>query len=112
MENIQADEVSWHNDGHILVLQLSASTLRILETVCPHEDNETAACRHTDAKCAVEWFITRFGLECNVGVCAPEERLEVAWVFTGDWHRELEQGQVWVMPVNDEAFAAWIVTQQ
>jgi hypothetical protein len=112
MDKTQAEEVSWHNDGHIIILQLSTSTLRVVETICPHADSESAACHHPDAKCAVEWFITRFGLECNVGVCAPEERLQVAWAFAGDWHRELEQGQIWVMPVNDEAFAAWIVTQQ
>jgi hypothetical protein len=40
------------------------------------------------------------------------ENLQVAWTFAGEWHHELDQGQIWVMPVNDEAFSAWIITQQ
>lgn len=105
-------EVSWHNDGHVLVMQLNHSAVKIIEVICPHASSDEATCRHADAKCAVEWFINRFGLDCNVGVCPPQENLQVAWTFAGEWHHELDQGQIWVMPVDDEAFSAWIITQQ
>ena len=106
-----SDEISWHNDGHTIGLQLNNSTVKVVDVFCPHEESETPPCRHADAKCAVRWFVSTYGLECNVGVCAPEERLTIAWTFAGDWHKELEQGQVWIMPINDEAFAAWLATQ-
>lgn len=103
--------MTWHDDGHRLVLQLNRSELKILSTVCPNRDNESAACRHPDSQCVVDWFISRYGLDCNVGVCQPTPELNIAWAFIGDTHREIEAGQVWIIPKNDEAFAAWLISQ-
>lgn len=105
-------EMIWHDDNHRLVLQIIKSELKILLTICPHKDEETAPCRHPDAACIVEWFISRYGFDCNVGVCSPMPELEIAWSFVGDMHREIEAGQVWIIPKNDEAFAAWLISQK
>ena len=64
-----------------------------------------------DAKCVVKWFVETYGLECNVGVCKPSGSLHVAWTFIGDAHRDLSACQVWIIPTDDEAFSAWMVTQ-
>ena len=107
---IQTEEMVWHKDSHVIHLQLNKSELRIVGVDCPH--TEDAPCKHPDAPCVVKYFITRFGLECNVGVCAPQETLNVAWTLVGGSHQEIDACQVWVIPETDEAFAAWIVTQQ
>ncbi len=94
----------WHKDGHIIHLQLNKENLVITHVTCPGGE-----CAHK-VGCVVEWFIRRFGLDCNVGVCAPEENMEIAWCLIGD-ETDLDLSQVWVIPVKDEAFAAWLVTQ-
>lgn len=109
---IQTEEMVWHKDSHAIQLQLSKSELRIVGITCPHEGEDDAPCKHPDAPCVVKYFITRFGLECNVGVCVPKEHLTIAWTMVGGSHNEIDACQVWFIPEDDEAFAAWIVTQQ
>lgn len=109
---MNTSEMIWHDDGHSLALQINKSELKILQVVCPHKDTENKPCSHPDAECLVDWFVMRYGLECNVGVCEPLPSLEVAWSFVGDMHREIEAGQAWIIPKNDEAFAAWLISQQ
>jgi hypothetical protein len=36
--------------------------------------------------------------------------MQIAWTVSGDMAL-LDECQVWVMPINDEAFAAWLITQ-
>lgn len=105
-------EMVWHDDEHRLVLQINKSELKILSIVCPHKDKDDSPCRHPDAECMIEWFISRYGFDCNVGVCEPQPELEIAWAFVGDMHREIESGQIWIIPKNDEAFAAWLISQK
>ena len=109
---MNTSEMTWHDDGHALILQLNKTELKILLTVCPHKEKDNSPCRHPDANCMVEWFITRFGFECNVGVSDPLPELSIAWSFVGDMHREIEAGQVWIIPKNDEAFSAWLISQK
>ncbi len=97
----------WHNDGHVMVLELNRAEVRVVEVVCPDGDE----CRHDVHGCVVRYFLLRFGLDCNVGVAAPAGEMPVAWTFVGDVH-DLDAAQVWVIPTADEAFAAWLVTQQ
>ena len=104
-------EMIWHDDGNSVVLQINKSEVKILAVVCPHKDNDSAPCSHPDAKCVVDWFVSRYGLDCNVGVCEPQPVLNVAWSYVGDLHREIDAGQVWIIPKNDEAFAAWLISQ-
>jgi hypothetical protein len=106
------DSMMWHDDGHSITLQLQKSDLKILAVNCPHKDAEDKPCSHPDAPCVIEWFLMRYGLECNVGVCAPSGELGISWTFVGSNHQELEACQVWIIPRDDEAFAAWMVTQQ
>jgi hypothetical protein len=104
-------QMVWHNDGHIIHLQINKSNLEILSVHCPHIESSDAPCRHPEAKCVVKWFVETFGMECNVGVCKPTDELGVAWTFVGESHKELTACQVWIIPTEDEAFSAWMVTQ-
>lgn len=106
------DETLWHNDGHIITLQLNKSNLEIIEIFCPNvTQGESATCSHDDTSCVVKFFLETFGLDCNVGVVAPSEKIQMAWAFVGDRHKDLGTCQVWVIPSQDEAFSAWIATQ-
>ena len=106
------ESMEWHDDGHIIHLQLNRNELRIVGTDCPNSTKEVRSCQHPDAECVVQHFVQRFGLDCNVGVCPPSASLRISWSYVGDKHREIENGQVWIIPNDDEAFAAWLVTQQ
>lgn len=102
----------WHNDGHVVVLQINKANLEVLSVLCPNEGAEDANCKHDDTPCVVKWFLSTFGMECNVGVSKPNDMLKIAWTFVGEKHKELGSCQVWVIPTDDEAFSAWMVTQQ
>lgn len=101
-------EVVWHKDGHVLYLQLNRSELSVTMTLCPKHEDRSCAVGKFD--CIVEWFLSRYGLECNVGVSEVSSEMEVAWSVHGDTD-DSDLCQVWVIPVQDEAFAAWLDTQ-
>lgn len=103
--------LEWHGDGHVLWLQLARDELSVAAVVCPHGGDPDAPCRARQTACLVRHFVERFGLECNVGVCAPAEHLEVAWAVVGD-RDDLDLAQVWVIPVADDVFASWSATQR
>jgi hypothetical protein len=102
-------EIVWHNDGHVMHLQLTKANLEIVAVDCPKKSD--SACAHDDTPCVVKWFLDTYGLECNVGVTSPSAEMTIAWSFIGDRHKDLGACQVWVIPTNDEAFSAWMVTQ-
>lgn len=107
---IDVDEAMvWHNDGHILHLLLNKSVLEIVSVDCPALLDRK--CEHDDTPCVVRWFLQTYGLDCNVGVASPTAEMRVAWTFIGDRHKELGSCQIWVIPTEDEAFSAWMVTQ-
>lgn len=106
MSEQQTEGMIWHRDGHSIKLQLQKHELLITDVVCPGD----SACSHEQAGCLVEWFLRRFGLDCNVGIAEPVGSMEIAWTLVGDTY-DLDLCQVWVIPVNDEAFAAWLLTQ-
>ena len=99
------DVAVWHNDGHVMCLRLEHQNIIITEVICPEVDS----CTHEDTECMVRYFLNRFGLECNVGSCDAATQVEIAWHFSGD-KRDLESGQVWVIPTSDDAFAAWVAS--
>jgi len=101
------DNMVWHNDGHAMHLRLDKSDLSIIEVDCPG----SGECLHEQIGCLVRFFLTRFGLECNVGIAEPASRMEVAWTLVGDTY-DIDTCQVWVIPKNDEAFAAWLMTYE
>ena len=103
-------ELRWHEDGHSLWLQLVRSELVVATVICPHGSSDEGACKSRQAQCIVTHFIDRFGLECNVGVCAPTERLDVAWALTGDAD-DLDSAQVWIIPTSDDVYASWRLSQ-
>ena len=97
----------WHNDGHSISLELNRANLIITDVKC--SDGEE--CKHQTHGCMVRWFIERYGLDCNVGVTPAAPEIDIAWMFAGDMY-DLESAQVWIIPVTDDAFAAWLITQQ
>jgi hypothetical protein len=102
------DITVWRNDGHAIYLQLNRSELSIQITICPGgEDRE---CKVGKFDCIVEWFLDRYGLDCNVGVSEVASEMQIAWTMQGDTD-DVDLCQVWVIPVQDEAFAAWLTTQ-
>lgn len=106
-----AAETRWHDDGHVLWLELNKSDLVVVGVLCPHRQDGESACRHRTAGCLVEWFVMRYGLECNVGVCAPAGELPVAWSLAGDPY-DLDACQCWIIPISDDVFSAWAAGQR
>lgn len=99
-------EQIWHNDGHSLLLRINRSELEILEVLCPAQD-EKAECKNINGECAVQWFIDRYGMDCNGGVCLAESQMKICWTLIGD-KNDYESAQLWFMPNSDEVFQAWL----
>ena len=103
-----SEESVWHTDGHRIYMQLNRNELSIQIVTCPkHEDRE---CNVGKFDCIVEWFLDHYGLDCNVGVSEVASDMEIAWMVQGDTS-EPDLCQVWVIPIADEAFSAWLMTQ-
>jgi len=98
----------WHTDGHKIYLQLNRSELSILSIICP--ENEDRACHTGKFACIVSWFLQTYGLECNVGMSEVSSNMEIAWSVQGD-PTDPDLCQVWIIPTQDEAFAAWLTAQ-
>lgn len=96
----------WHNDGHSIQLGLDKGEVQILQTSCP----QLGDCNHEDAPCVVEWFLDNYGLEINQGSCSIDGEIQIAWTFIEEG-RDIESGQVWVIPANDPVFASWSDSQ-
>lgn len=107
MNDIQTEMV-WHKDGHVIYLQLNKSEVAISMVHCP--GNEERECNVGKFNCIVKYFVEMYGLDCNVGSCECAPEIEVAWCAVGDFD-DPEQSQVWIIPIEDEAFSAWLVTQ-
>jgi hypothetical protein len=103
----QTADVIWHNDGHSLWLSIEKAELQILEVSCP--DTEDAECKSKQG-CVVQWFVKLYGLDCNIGTCAPEEHIEICWSLVGDPDM-LDIAQLWFVPVKDEVFYAWMTSR-
>jgi hypothetical protein len=106
---VALEELMWHNDGHEITLRIIKSEISVLEVFCPHSGNPEGACQDQSYGCLVDWFLMRYGLECNVGSCAPEEKIKICWTLQGE-RRDIEACQVWFMPVTDDVFSAWLVS--
>jgi len=101
-------ELVWHNDGHQIELRINRSELEIIEVSCQAEDSESICM--VDGQCIVKFFINRFGMECNIGICSPSQYLEICWGIFGNFN-DLEACQLWFVPINDEAFYAWMTSR-
>jgi hypothetical protein len=102
------DVTLWHKDGHSLYLQLNRNELSVLATMCP--GTEDRKCHVGKFDCIVEWFVMRYGLDCNVGVSEVSSEMEIAWTVQGDTD-DADLCQVWIIPAQDEAFSAWLEGQ-
>jgi len=104
----QEIEQIWHNDHHRLSLRINRSELEILEIICPATE-PSADCINSEGECVVEWFISRYGMDCNGGICMAEHDMEICWTLIGDRNNP-EAGQLWFMPLKDEVFQAWLIS--
>jgi hypothetical protein len=109
--NVLDDSIVWHDDGHVIWLEINRSDLAVLGVQCPNKDDPDSPCRLSRIQCLVEYFVMRFGLECNVGVCEPTPELQIAWSVNGDPH-DIDACQCWVIPVTDDVFSLWARTQR
>lgn len=107
---IHDSEMLWRNDGHKIYLRIVKSELDVFDTFCPHVGDPSAACISDRYGCAVRYFVHRFGMECNVGSCMAAESLDICWSLVGD-KNDLDESQLWFVPINDEVFHAWMVTK-
>lgn len=107
MIDISSESV-WHSDGHRMYMQLNRNELSIQVVTCQGEEGRE--CKVGKFDCIVEWFLNRYGLDCNVGVSEVSSDMEIAWMVTGDTD-DHDLCQVWVIPIADEAFSAWLTTQ-
>lgn len=108
MSDLESEITLWRADGHSLYMQLNRNELSILTTMCPGGDDRE--CKIGNFDCIVEWFVMRYGLDCNVGVSEVSSEMEIAWTVQGDTS-DSDLCQVWIIPTKDEAFAAWLEGQ-
>jgi len=102
------DTTVWHSDGHSVYMVLNRNELEIQVVTCP--GGEGRECEIGKFDCIVDYFLGRYGLDCNVGVSEVNSTMEIAWSVQGDVD-DPETCQVWVIPLADEAFSAWLSTQ-
>ena len=122
MPTITPDEVVWSNDGHTIMLHIDKDNLEILDVSCPHDlalrnDIEEEAIADevvghpglagSKVGCIVKHFVNLYGFECNIGSCAPEPVLEISWCLHGSID-DIDQAQLWFVPIKDEVFYAWM----
>lgn len=107
MEELNETTV-WHSDGHSIYMVLNRNELEIQVVSCPGHDGRE--CEIGKFDCIVDWFLDRYGLDCNVGVSEVDSTMEIAWSVQGDTS-DPDTCQVWVIPIADEAFSAWLATQ-
>lgn len=100
------DELVWHNDGHVIHLMLQGPEVVIQEVSCPG-DGEC----HLNDVCVVDYFTNRYGFECNIGSCAPSGQMEICWALAGSTDRDIDEAQLWFVPVDDEVFYAWMTSR-
>jgi hypothetical protein len=103
-------EMMWHNDGHILHLQINKAELKIVQVTCPNAEKQDGACQIPHIGCVVSEFAFRYGLDCNAGVCPATENMEICWTSVGS-QTDIDSMQLWFMPVNDDVFGAWLNTK-
>lgn len=108
MAQVSDSEMIWHNDGHAIRLRINKSELEIIEVMCP--SGNSGECWNDRIGCMVEYFIRRFGMDCNVGVCPAMENLQICWSVVGDTY-DMDACQLWFVPLEDEAFNAWLATK-
>ena len=124
MPTITPDEVVWSNDGHTIMLHINKENLEVLEVSCPHDpefrndidpdavdtdgDGYVKPCMEgSRVGCVVKYFVNLYGLECNIGSCAPEPVLEISWCLQGSVD-DIDLAQLWFVPIQDEVFYAWM----
>lgn len=105
MVAVNDSEMLWHNDGHAIYLRINKTELEIIGIDCPSENS--GVCHNDRYGCIVRHFINVYGLECNVGVCPAREKIQICWSFVGESY-DIDSSQVWFVPLDDEAFHAWL----
>lgn len=108
MVQVDDSEMLWHNDGHSISLRINKSDIEVIDVLCP--SGPDGECQQERAGCVVRYFVSRFGLDCNVGVCPAMSNLQICWSLIGDTY-DIEACQLWFVPIEDEVFYAWLMTK-
>lgn len=96
----------WVADGHEVKVVANEDKFEVTFYSCPNKRRKGTDCWHPQADgCVVDWYVFRYGLELNKGSAPIEFPMKVAWTHVGDT-ADLEKSQVWLIPMNDDAFAA------
>lgn len=113
MKQQQEIDQIWHNDGHVIKLRINKTDLEVVDISCPNleKPKDETSCLDSNGNCIIQWFGYRFGMECNVGMCPANEEIEIAWTLVGEKDSP-EQSQVWFMPMTDDVFQAWLISQE
>jgi hypothetical protein len=102
-------DMVWHDDGHSIELRINKSELEIIAIRCPGGDDRK--CLHEESGCIVDYYLYRYGMECNAGTCPAAKDINICWTFIGD-KKNLDMAQVWFMPKTDDLFSAWLISKQ
>lgn len=108
MAKVNDVEQVWHNDGHKIVLRINRSELEVLSVACPNIE-DGGRCIDRRNNCIVSQFVYRYGMDCNGGVCPPAQEIPICWTLIGDID-DMDSCQVWFMPLTDEIFQAWLIS--
>lgn len=103
--------IEWNNDHHVMKVVLNKSNFNIDSVVCPAVDDKAPCMHESIGGCIVQWFLLRYGFDCNVGVTNAAHEIEIAWTLVSDSPYDPEMWQVWVIPTADDVFAAWLSSQ-
>ena len=107
--NDSHQDMIWHDDGHTVSLRINRAELEVVEVSCPQAPDKK--CNHDEFGCIVQYFIYRYGMECNAGSCLPTPQIEICWTLLGD-PKNIDMSQVWFMPKTDELFSAWLIAKK
>lgn len=100
------EEISWIEDGHTVSFSLKFDEVE-LTVICPFEGG-TGTCNQGRDYCVVRQFIGIYGTELNQGACEIDGPVRIAWLpERGDSDLDPVIGQVWWVPVSDDAYEAW-----
>lgn len=100
------NEALWHKDGHFIHLMLEKEAVNVSSVTCP----DGKECKTEEDACVVQFFVERYGLDVNVGSCPAAADIEIAWTLIGKM-RDLESAQLWIIPVEDYVFQAFVDAQ-
>ena len=100
-------EFNWHDDGHVIHVRLEKDSVSVVSGLCPYGGRKDTPCYHEGINgCVVNYFVSMYGIDVNVGVADAAGTLPISWSYGGNsW--EIDSATCWIIPNNDPNFATW-----